>query len=483
MKTILAKHLTRQLNLLEYLDSKQPIQQSHILNDLNYDSKTLNKDIYLINNYIKPLSIETNIKKGIQLKIPQNYTFDYIYSQILTESAELSLIEQIFFFESHSLNSLSELFLISSSTLRRTIANLNKILKKDHIRIQTTPLKLVGSEKKICIFVSQLLTEKYFNSSLPFSEIHIKAVDKILNIAAKTNKQTLGYAEFERVKIWILVSIIRLQNGNLIRDVSSFPDSIDTSFLNNNDLKILFKATFHIQLNKRNALHIFSPFLNGKYAVDEQHLENLANSDTTTKEFVNQIDNLILYLSKTFKIPISDYKKLTYSVYKPFLLKYNSNFNFSYRRQHFVNTMTNQHQFFIKTLEKEMNKNHTILKNDDLYLLAYFLIINWEQLVIELNNTSPAMSIGLFFKTDIGHEAFIKEKLNYYFKNRLTITILNNLSLSDLEKKAKEHDLMITNISGLEFYATPHLCFPLYPTMKEFELIEIYYQKFIMSVV
>ncbi|WP_317912687.1 hypothetical protein [Carnobacterium maltaromaticum] len=60
MKTILSKYLTRQLNLLEYLDSKQPIQQSHILNDLNYYSKILNKDIYLINNYIKPFRIVLN---------------------------------------------------------------------------------------------------------------------------------------------------------------------------------------------------------------------------------------------------------------------------------------------------------------------------------------------------------------------------------------------------------------------------------------
>ncbi|CAD5902563.1 helix-turn-helix domain-containing protein [Carnobacterium maltaromaticum] len=481
MKTILAKHLTRQLNLLEYLDSKQYVEQSLIIQELGYDSKTLNKDIFAINHYIKPLAIYTNFKKGIQLTIPQNYSFDYIYSQILTESTEISFIEKIFFNETYSFNSLSELLLISNSTLRRIINGLNIKLKKEDIYIQTSPLKLVGNEKKICTFLSQILIEKYFNSFLPFSEVQINVVEKILNIAANNNKQTLNYAEFERVKIWMLVSIIRIQNNNEVCNSFDFPNSIDVSLLKNSALKRLFKATFLIPLNKQNALHIFSPFLNGSYAIDEQHLENLTHSVASIKDFVNQIDNLIFYLSKTFKIPIYNHKNLTLQVYNLFTLRYKSNFIFTYRRQHFVNEITNQHSFFIDTLEKEMNKNknHSIWENDEIYLLAYFLIINWNQLASELNKASPSMSVGLFLKTDIGHDAFIKEKLLYYFKNRLTITILNNLSLTSLNIKSVDYDLIITNISGLEFLKTPHLCFPMYPTMKEFELIEIHYKNFV----
>lgn len=204
-----------------------------------------------------PLHITTHNFDGIFLDIPQNYTVEYLYETILSNSTEFKIIETVFFDKTHTVDSLAEKLYLSTSTVRRLIKRINEALVSEDFSISLTPLKIVGNETNICNFIIYYISEKYTGRKKPFSRIQLNVLDKMFISATKSNGHTVNFPQIEKLRIWIMVIIIRLQNGNHTDVYTPFSEDVDLSALENPLFKNLFKLTFKVELTDEVIFRLF----------------------------------------------------------------------------------------------------------------------------------------------------------------------------------------------------------------------------------
>lgn len=97
MKHLLNSTDLRRLEFLKLLfDTDEWLTLNELATQLNCSAKSLRNDLRAINEIFAPFSISTSVKRGLQLSYPENFTFDYIYSVILSNSLEFNFLELIF---------------------------------------------------------------------------------------------------------------------------------------------------------------------------------------------------------------------------------------------------------------------------------------------------------------------------------------------------------------------------------------------------
>ncbi|EUJ47582.1 helix-turn-helix domain-containing protein [Paenilisteria rocourtiae] len=486
MKNCLSKQHLRHLKIINLLYSNKNMTLDKISFTLGFNSRTLRKDIEQINDYAAPAEILSS-KTGFYTYIPMNYNIDYLYAAILRDSTEFSLIEEIFFNENHSIDSLSEKLFISSSTLRRTISYLNKTLKKKKIKISSQPLILTGSEPEICNLIIHVMEEKYGIANIPFPKIQVGALDKILTWVAKTNEQRLDFCELNRLRLWIMVILTRVRNGHIQAKDAKFPEGIDTSLLKNKVLTGLFKSVFKIELTEQVAYSLFGIFINTKFAFNYEHLEKLVASDDAVKVSVEKNSQLLDTLSNRLDIPIENKEHILINIYNTVALSTNlssENYILYNSNQALVNRITNQHPYFTDILNEALKKifgttGYNTHRRDT---LTYILLTHWRNLAIHLQQGTPTVSVGILLDTDIEHMELIKDELHVRFDNKFNVSIAEEFTLPAFKKNASMYDIIVTNIPGLSFKNdTMVVCISMFPTPLDIKNLQNCYDKLTSS--
>ncbi|MBC1565331.1 helix-turn-helix domain-containing protein [Listeria booriae] len=483
MKNCLSKQHLRHLKIINLLYTNKNMTLDKISYTLNFNSRTLRKDIEQINSYAAPIEILSS-KKGFYTYIPMNYNINYLYAAILQDSTEFSLIEEIFFNENHSIDSLSEKLFISSSTLRRTISYLNKTLKKKKIKISSQPLLLTGNEAEICNLIIHLIEEKYGIANIPFPKIQIGALDKILTWVAKTNAQRMDFCELNRLRLWIMVILTRVQNGHIQTKDATFPDGIDTSLLKNKVLTGLFKSVFKIELTEQVAYSLFGVFIQTKFAFSYEHLKELATKYENVKTSIERNQQLLETLSNKLEIPIENQEHILINIYNTSVLSTNLSSDSSYilynTSQALVNQITNQHPYFTDILNEALKKIFGVSEYNPSRrdTLTYILLTHWRNLSIHLQQGTPTVNVGILLDTDIEHMELIKDELHLQFDNKFNLSITEEFTLSAFKKKASMYDIIVTNIPGLSFKNnTMVVCISMFPTPLDMENLHNCYNK------
>lgn len=474
MTNLLSINQNRQLQLLEYLNKSKMASQKTILTELNYNKQTLITDINTINGVIAPLSIQNFSHQGIQLTIPPNYNFDYIYSCYLSISNEYALIEILFFDETHSLSSLSDKLYLSISTLRRLILKVNDTLQESDISISSQPLSLIGNEQKIYRFMISYLFERYSPTDPFFSSPPIECIEQIIHIMAEKNKVPLNYPDLNRAKIWIFTILTRLKNGHFPTKPQVIPPNIDTSITNNSSITNSFTAHFKLPLTNDILAYMFQFFLIKDYAFNFQMLQLLASQNRSINNKLNIIDHTLSLLSDKFYLPLENKETMIFELYNTTLLTGDNSFILNNRNKIFVDSITRYNKPFLRILNRELANLYTQkqMTESEMYALAYCLTTHWPQLSLKLQSIQKKIRVGLFFYTDSEHTDYIKDELTYYFRDKLQIEPMEELSLLDFKRHAPTYDIIITNIYALEVEDVEILSFPFTPSIREYKLIE-----------
>lgn len=482
MKNCLSKQHLRHLKIINLLYDNKNMTLDKISFTLGFNSRTLRKDIEQINDYAAPIEILSS-KNGFYTYIPMNYNINYLYAAILHDSTEFSLIEEIFFNENHSIDSLSEKLFISSSTLRRTISYLNKTLKKKKIKISSQPLLLTGDESEICNLIIHVMEEKYGISNIPFPKIQIGALDKILTWVAKGNGQQMDFCELNRLRLWIMIILTRVRNGHIQSKDAKFPEGVDTSLLKNKVLTGLFKSVFKIELTEAVAYSLFGVFIHTKFAFNYEHLEELIASDNAVKISVEKNQQLLDTLSNKLEIPIENKEHILINIYNTIVLSSNlssENYILYNSHQSLVHRITNQHPYFTDILNETLKKifGSSGYNKNRRDTLTYMLLTHWRKLAIHLQQGTPTVNVGILLDTDIEHMELIKDELYVQFDNKFSISITEEFTLSAFKKKASMYDIVITNIPGLSFKNdTMVVCISMFPTPLDIKNLQNCYEK------
>lgn len=478
MRTILSKKHQRALLLLEKIYEERFISIKQAASFLDISTKTLRMDIDSINIEISPISITLNASDELYLEIPLDYSIEYIYPAILSFSIEFNLIESLFLSEKHTIESLSEKLFISPSTTRRMIRSINNSLKEETIYINLKPLKIIGDEKKICNFIIHLISEKYQGQKSLFSRTQLFVIDQIFSYISKENQLILNYPDVERLKIWIMVCIIRIKHNNFIFPTDNFKPPFKLSSLNELVLKRLFKTVFKIELNNQVIFQIFFVFFNGQYAFNSKHLDEIAATSSEKQFLKMEIEKLIDTISSKLQIEHSNKENLLLELYNISNLQYGKPYILYDHYQMFVQNIKKNHIEFIDILISEVEAFFTKinLKNDSLNSYLYMIISHWKNLYLEIENRTPVLTIGLFYSTDIEHMTMMKDAIQFKFNNRFEIEILSDPIFKNFEKKARDKDLIITNIPGLANKELTVVCFPIYPKSSDWAKLHQFYE-------
>lgn len=454
MRDILSKVELRQLELIEYLYENN----TSTLNDLSLISgssrKTIRHDIQELNGKISPSQIIISKDSGTFLQLDTHTSIEYIYSQFLFSSTEFLIIEYIFFQKYKTLDDLADALFISLSTLRRLINRINQSLRPCNFKIDSQKIDLIGDEKLIYNFIVRYFEEKYRNTTSIFSEIQLNTIDQLIIYAAKEDDLDTNYPYMEKLRLWIMVILIRITNGHSYIPSQEQLDLVKTNFITNQSINQSFKATFKIDLTNIVFFQLFYCFFDKNYCRNLEELTLLAKKNDEVNIFIHSLTSFLEDIAETLSIEIENKEELVLNLFnltplnsgKPFIL------NDKYRT--FITSITHDYSHFYDFITDTVSRNLLNVgidwDEDAINTFSYMLITNWNGLVQQIENNIKVFSVGLFFETDMGHVNMLREQLTYYFKNRLTFTIIDKLTLSEFKNETKNYDIILTNLFSLD---------------------------------
>ncbi|CAD5899519.1 conserved hypothetical protein [Carnobacterium maltaromaticum] len=452
MRELLTTHSLRQLELLEYLYDNEWLTLGNICNTLNYSEKAIRTDIQNLNEHSEYLTIETSLKYGISLALPTNCSRTIIYSYILSESVEFNLLESIFFNENFSINKLADHLFVSVSSLRRTIKKMNKLLLKYNFQISSSPFKLIGNEAAIRNFMIHFIFEKYSDSNYPFSKFQLSALEHIFYFVEKKATFSLNYPDIDKLKIWTMVAITRIKNGNSLSKKTTSQSVYFDEVLRNQLFTKTFELIFKIKLDADTLNQMFSIFLNERYAENSSQLKEIIQNNSKQKDLHDKFKLLLTNLSSDLTIEIPNFDHVLLHLFNENNMLYGDTHVLFNKHKHFIFSSYSQNKFFynyfLSNYQKVFsNKAHS---ENHIYHLCYCVLIHWKHLSVCLEKKIEPVTIGLFFNSDEEHMFFISDYIQDRFRGKCNLAIIDQRSISDLKKHASNYDIILTNIDNIE---------------------------------
>lgn len=159
-REILGTSSLRRLRLVELLYASQVgLPSDQLLEELDCSLPILLKDIKLINDEQDNFNIEKY--KGLyQLVIKPHVSINRLYSEVVQQSPEFQIIEELLYEKYPSIGDLANKLFLSSSNAQRYLKKIEGTLKKIGIQLDYRPLRLEGNESVIRHFFYRYFLEK-----------------------------------------------------------------------------------------------------------------------------------------------------------------------------------------------------------------------------------------------------------------------------------------------------------------------------------
>lgn len=482
MKHILSKQSQRFLTTLEHLYYNDYSSHENLANLSQVSVKTIQEDIKKMNDFINPLKINNYFQNECRLVGQNNIASDYIYSCILSNSLEFSVLEIIFFEKHDRLEDYADALFISLSTLKRIISKINNRIKKNGFQISTNPIQLVGDEQIICYMMANFFKEKYLEEKYPFSPVQYKVFDQLFYYALSDYQQFSNFPDINKLKLYCFVSIIRIQNGHFEKTTfeKKLKKNYEFSFLDNHLFKQAFKSVFQIELSKENIIDLAYPFLNENFAFSYNEMLEVTNKNERKKR---ELDNLILLIediSSSLDLTLVDNKrkKLILDLYNVRLLMVeHPNLLHNVKRNFLINLM-NDYPVVYKFVESKIinHPNFKEYSESEKEEIIYILLTHWNELLFAIQDTQPLFTVGLCMTADVEHSELIANMLNRKFYRRFDFQVIQFTNYQDASDQFDNYDVILTNVSNMVYKDKTIVCIDLYPSMKDYtKIYNLYY--------
>lgn len=219
MRSFLKPKERRQLEIIEnLLDAKGWTTISELAKIYDSSSRIIKADIAEIRNMQNQLHLESSYL-GIRIRMSNFSGIQSVYSKIISNSLIYQILEEIFFDETLTVTELSEKFFVSSSTIYRSISQINDYFEgKYNCSVEANPCQFIGDEKNIRLFYRAYFSEKSTLLGWPFRDLDEEAVNKIFDkiLSLISTDMALDFAYYEDIKRVVLVNKIRYNHGHLV---------------------------------------------------------------------------------------------------------------------------------------------------------------------------------------------------------------------------------------------------------------------------
>lgn len=488
MENLLEDNLLRHFSIVSYLAFKEWLPISDMANDTALSIHTIQKDIGEINIYIAPAKIETSLKFGIRLTLPPDLNTFYLFSQILRESVNFLILEEILLHKFEKIIDLADKLYISDSTLKRKIYRINKVLAPLNFQINPMHMDLSGDESQITWFFSCYFIEKYtvLDALVSSSELHL--LDNLLNefYAAFPVLKTPGRQNFSfrnRARINLFVHLKRLERGHTY---TSPKTAIDIkNFQLSPNLQTQIHSKYQLTPDATMLYGLFFQFFNPKLAWSTDDFEQRILTDSTAKKIVDAIEAALTEIETTIDITIPNKTFMRMNLYNKFAdTSGRPRILFLAAKEFFMN-VNDYYCKFTSQVNQIMQKHFNPLSSlafvnvDQITMLEFKLITSWENLGAALEQRAPVVRAGLFFNTNYEHTQFVMNDVFYHLKSRLAISIVDASTVAELTNDSPHYDMIITNLSALVLPDIPIVSIHANPTAEDFTAILAQYNRVI----
>ncbi|MGG5358930.1 MULTISPECIES: helix-turn-helix domain-containing protein [unclassified Enterococcus] len=357
MRRLLNKVDERHLKLLEILWESGWKTTEELAKLLHTSERTLRKDIQSINDFIEPLYIETSLKSGVYLHTKARHSKNYIYSKILSESLEFSLIECSFFEKFNDLYEFCEMNFISEETTKKTMRKLNPILKEEGIFFEAGG-HLSGSEIVLRNFMVRYMLEKYEHVFHICTEKQYSLLNELVERFLLENPELLekegnDYGTMKKLKMSVYLSIKRIQKNRQITE-PQVEKTIQTSFLEDDMFIEMIAEHYDLILTKSIIKDLFYPFFEPSYVTNYEELLQLGEKEPSLNQLLKGLDTLICTLEEKFTLTCPDKERLVFKLYQSIVVNRGPNFIIYDKNHDFFVGLSAEYNFVIDFLEQKI---------------------------------------------------------------------------------------------------------------------------------
>lgn len=459
MRACLDSRLSRQLAILETLWDSEWMTSEELAERTGNSEKAIRTDIPIINKYIYPLSIETSFKLGIFLKKDVTIPKSYIYAAILNESSEYDLLEQIFFADNLKKIDLSEQLYTSESQITRWLSKINQSLENYELRIDNA-LQINGDEQKIRTFFSCFFLEKYGSPEKKFPYEQVQVIDRLIEDFLKENiaivfANSKQHFSLSRLKFQLLISIERMKRKHEIQTeklVNGF------SFLMvEASLCEEFKAIFGLELTSHVLQQLFQeyfyPFYPSRVKQGHEELSPL--------KIKNKIEEIIDELSKVYHVECDYRDKIVRDIYWTTFQICGPTYILHDKKKEFFEGILADSPDLAQFLHKKFQQIFSEVelfkqrKVDEMVHQAIFeLMTSWASLRLGVRQSTITVTAALMLDTTYEHMKMVKEEIEFYFRHKIKIDIIDPYVKLD-RANFSNYDCLLTDTYTSNTYPIP----------------------------
>lgn len=209
------RDITRQICILKILcEENKWFTILEIEHRLGVSSKTIRKDISIINDVLSPNSTISSIKgKGIRLFLAPNQSITEIISKLLKQSLTFLALQQLLEQDSNTIASLADKLYISQFSVKKVLSRVEAHIKKFGLSLAKRPLKIVGEELHVLAMLSDLYLEAFVGEDWPFIEYNRDVFENYISHIEEKLDITLFISDRRKLIFFMAIFLKRQKQG------------------------------------------------------------------------------------------------------------------------------------------------------------------------------------------------------------------------------------------------------------------------------
>lgn len=482
MKSLLKANDQRRLNMIELLIEVDGwITISNLAKELNSSTRVLKEDMTYLRKTYNAFLIETS-HLGVRITIDQSSGLRDFYRQILETSLPFQVLRLIFFDESLTLSQVATKLHLSTSTMYRTIEQLNNYFSEKGCVVETSPCRLVGDEFYIRNFYRTYFKEVSTPIEWPFDGYDEESVndsfDKILSFLSKetdVEAKNVDFAFYESIKLSVMVNLIRYENGNLV-DTSDIENTLYTLLFH--VVKLFANPLKGQKLTTEYIYQVFYTYLRKDAAFGKAPLVKLRKKNKTVDEALSFLEDSLQELADFIQVDF-DVPDLSVAVHgTTFVERDDPNSQYILFNQHKIFAQSFQHGFpyiyesIFKAVVGYRSRLGLDMDEDKINYLIYIILTNWDNMLADLYRKYQRVNILVLSDGHYSHAKTIQKLLSFELRNNLEIGVYRHSKISEELLRDYDCDLIIStfNIPDLDNKET--IVINYFPTAQDIVRIE-----------
>ncbi|MFC6465067.1 M protein trans-acting positive regulator PRD domain-containing protein [Marinilactibacillus sp. GCM10026970] len=318
----------------------------------------------------------------------------------------------------------------------------------------------------------------------PFDSINQTLVEKLLTTVVRLLHMNLDYADYTRVKHWIIVAYFRAKNLHHVTvRQTAFADKI-YSIVSKQPIKLIMEKTLKIKVTKDIVEQLLAGFINSNFIPNYESLEESSLEDQKIRNSITILDQSLAELSEIMNIPLLNKEDIILDLYNIVNLlgllnkgKLNSASSILFsQKKLFVQQMKQEFPEYTSAtfdmIDETLDRTNTYLNRKGKNEVFYILTIGWKGLIPALIDQEEKTTVMVISRYDQEHAEMIQDVMNQHFHGTVSVELYDKMQLTPHLLEGIEQDLIITTFSLGTYSDKPSVVINSYPTKKDLRRIQ-----------